>query len=87
MVFSKSDWTGVGYIFWPKKILKKPKFPKYAWDLVGACRMLKSEKCPIIPASPPTPPITAAWGINETCPVTVEILFEQKSAIFDDICS
>ena len=29
---------------------------------------------------------TAAWGINETCPVTVEILFEQKSAIFDDIC-
>ena len=29
---------------------------------------------------------TAAWGNNETCPVTVEILFEQKSAIFDDIC-
>ena len=29
---------------------------------------------------------TAARGIDETCPVTVEILFEQKSAIFDDIC-
>ena len=29
---------------------------------------------------------TAVWGNNETCPVTVEILFEQKSAIFDDIC-
>ena len=29
---------------------------------------------------------TAVWGINETCPVRVEILFEQKSATFDDIC-
>ena len=33
-----------------------------------------------------TLPVTAVWGINETCPVRVEILFEQKSAIFDDIC-
>ena len=31
-------------------------------------------------------PYTAVWGINETCQVTVEILVEQKSAIFDDIC-
>ena len=29
---------------------------------------------------------TAVWGINETCPVTVGIPFEQNSAIFDDIC-
>ena len=33
----------------------------------------------------PTTP-TAVLGINETCPITVDILFEQKSAIFDGIC-
>ena len=31
-------------------------------------------------------PYSAVSGINETCPVTVEILFEHKSAIVDDIC-
>jgi hypothetical protein len=34
------DWGR--YIFWPKKILKRPNFPKYAYVLVVACRKPKS---------------------------------------------
>ena len=54
-VFSKSYLAGVGYIFWPKKFLQKPNFPKYAYVLVVTFRKLKSEKCPITPAKPPPP--------------------------------
>ena len=45
--------------------------------LFGGNALLPFKKCP---------PITTVWGINETCPVTVEILFKQKFAIFDGIC-
>ena len=56
-------------------------FLKYAYILVVTCRKLKSEKCPLTPASPPPPPVVLHKG--EVKPDTAPVVLHKREVKHD----